>query len=119
MHQFLMDKLMDRNRFNRRDLLLWTSGVIGTALVIGPFQIAAQGQVRPSPPTNLTVEIMDEDYEKWLKIMREAAEQLAGEDEVELDEEVAKEFDAKVRETLSEKGIKIVRPLPPTNLTAE
>ena len=51
--------------------------------------------------------------------MREAAEQLAGDDEAELDDEVAEEFDSKVRESLNDKGIKIVRPKPPTLLIAD
>ena len=102
---------------NRRRFVICSSAVSAAALFGQIPLLVAQETRRPMPPTNLRI-IERDDYDSWLAAVREAAEDLAEENDAELDEDATEGVDREARETLLEKGYK-VRPMPPMDLRAD
>lgn len=91
---------------SRRTLFACAGAVAVSSLFLAPSLVGAQ-------------EITEESYDKWLAMVREAAEKLAEDVDAKPDAEANEEFDERAKETLEDKGYKIVRPNPPTGLTVQ
>ena len=87
-------------------------------MVFGSARGSALAQATPTPPANGEAFVYKSDYERWLRAVQEAAEQLAQETGTTINPEAAENFDAEAKKTLKEQGV-LIRPNPPTGLMVQ